>query len=86
MYPKYAASLLAANDFCRSSLAAGLVMAGHPLFVNLGIGPGISLLAGLATLCIIPLLLIYRYGAWLRSKSRFTDMSPEERAGLQGQA
>ncbi|KAJ1024854.1 hypothetical protein NDA16_002894 [Ustilago loliicola] len=76
VYPKYAASLLAANDFCRSSLAAGFVMFGHPLFKNLGIGPGISLLAGLTVLCIPALLLLYKYGELLRSKSKFADNGP----------
>ena len=79
VYPKYAASLLAANDFCRSSLAAGFVMAGRPLFKNLGIGGGVSLLAGLTCLCVPLLLLLYRYGAWLRSKSEFASTSADVR-------
>ncbi len=70
-YPKYSASLLAANDFCRSSLAAGFVMSGRPMFVQLGIGGGVSLLAGLTCVCIPALLLLYRYGPLLRSKSKF---------------
>lgn len=74
MYPKYSASLLAANDFCRSSLATGFIMAGRPLFKNLGIGGGVSLIAGLTVLCIPALLLLYRYGAYLRSKSKFAGM------------
>lgn len=76
VYPKYAASLLAANDFCRSTLAAGFVMFGHPLFKNLDIGPGVSLLAGLAVLCVPALLALYRYGALLRSKSKFAEKEP----------
>ncbi|GAC96095.1 cycloheximide resistance protein [Pseudozyma hubeiensis SY62] len=74
MYPKYSASLLAANDFCRSSLATGFIMAGRPLFKNLGIGGGVSLIAGLTVLCIPALLLLYRHGAYLRSKSNFAGM------------
>ncbi|SPO28998.1 probable FLR1 - Putative H+ antiporter involved in multidrug resistance [Ustilago trichophora] len=77
VYPKYAASLLAANDFCRSSLAAGFVMVGRPLFKNLGIGKGVSLLAALACLCVPLLVLLYRYGAWLRAKSRFASPPAE---------
>lgn len=77
VYPKYAASLLAANDFSRSSLAAGFVMVGQPLFKNLGIGKGVSLLAGLACLCVPLLVLLHRYGAWLRGKSRFASPSAE---------
>src|ERR1700759_1143937 len=37
-YPQYAASLFAANDLCRSALAAGSIIFAHPLYVNLGIG------------------------------------------------
>ncbi|SOV05583.1 uncharacterized protein UDID_06429 [Ustilago sp. UG-2017a] len=73
VYPKYAASLLAANDFCRSTLAAGFVMSGHPLFKNLGVGPGVSLLAGLTVLCVPALLLLYKHGELLRSKSKFIE-------------
>ncbi|KAJ1020564.1 hypothetical protein NDA13_005879 [Ustilago tritici] len=79
VYPKYAASLLAANNFCRSTLAAGFVMSGHPLFKNLGVGPGVSLLAGLTVLCVPALLLLYKYGELLRSKSKFTE---KERASF----
>jgi DHA1 family multidrug resistance protein-like MFS transporter len=75
MYPKYSASLLAANDFCRSSLATAFIMAGRPLFKNLGIGGGVSLIAGLACVCVPLLLLLYRFGAYLRSKSKFAGMS-----------
>lgn len=46
-YPQYAASLFAANDLCRSAFAAGAILYAHPLYVNLGIGKGISVLAGL---------------------------------------
>ncbi len=70
-YPKYSASLLAANDFCRSSLAAGFIMAGRPMFEKLGIAGGVSLLAGLTCLCVPALILLYHYGPLLRSKSKF---------------
>lgn len=75
MYPKYSASLLAANDFCRSSLATAFIMAGRPLFKNLGIGGGVSLIAGLACVCVPLLLLLYRFGPYLRSKSKFAGIS-----------
>jgi DHA1 family multidrug resistance protein-like MFS transporter len=71
VYPKYGASLLAGNDFCRSSLAAGFVLFGRPLFINLGIGGGVSLLAGLTCLCIPGIVLLYIFGASLRAKSKF---------------
>jgi DHA1 family multidrug resistance protein-like MFS transporter len=44
---------------------------GHALFVNLGLGPGCTLLAGLSIIMIPPLYLLYRYGAKLRVKSKY---------------
>ncbi|KAI9670012.1 MAG: hypothetical protein M1831_007048 [Alyxoria varia] len=70
-YPQYAASLFAANDTWRSCLAAGSIIYGHPLFVNLGIGPGVSLLGGLAAGGVIGIWLLWFYGAKLRARSKF---------------
>jgi DHA1 family multidrug resistance protein-like MFS transporter len=72
-YPDYAASLFAANDFCRSALAAGCIMFAHPLYVNLGIGRGVSVLAGISVFGIIGMYLIYFFGAQLRARSKFTQ-------------
>jgi len=54
-YPEYAASLFASNDICRSMLAFGAVLFGRPMYSNLGIGPGSSLLAGLSFLGVVSL-------------------------------
>ncbi|KAH7364305.1 major facilitator superfamily domain-containing protein [Rhexocercosporidium sp. MPI-PUGE-AT-0058] len=70
-YPKYAASLFAANDFARSSVAAAAILFSRPLFINLGVGPGVSLLGGLTIVCAVLLFLLYKYGAVLRARSRF---------------
>lgn len=70
-YPPYAASLFAANDFCRSSLAAGSILFAHPLFANLGVGKGVSLLASLTCACVAGLWALYYFGAKLRARSRF---------------
>ncbi|KAF2200847.1 benomyl/methotrexate resistance protein [Delitschia confertaspora ATCC 74209] len=70
-YPQYAASLFAGNDFLRSSLAAGAIHFSRPLFGNLGVGKGVSLLAGLTTGCCVGIFVLYFYGAKLRAKSRF---------------
>ncbi|KAL2849283.1 major facilitator superfamily transporter [Aspergillus pseudodeflectus] len=70
-YPMYAASLFAANDFFRSAMACGSVLYARPMFNNLGIGRGISLLGGLSTLGIIGIFLLYQYGSVLRTKSKF---------------
>lgn len=70
-YPQYSASLFAGNDFVRSTLAAGAVHFSRPLFINLGVGPGISLLAGLTCGCIFGVYALYFFGAKLRARSRF---------------
>jgi DHA1 family multidrug resistance protein-like MFS transporter len=72
-YPKYAASLFAGNDISRASMAAGSVLYARPLFVNLGIGKGVSTLAGLSVMGIIGTFLIYWFGAGLRARSKFAD-------------
>ncbi|KAK5796019.1 hypothetical protein VI817_005304 [Penicillium citrinum] len=70
-YPMYAASLFAANDFFRSALACGSVLFAHPLFGNLGVARGVSLLGGLSVIGIIGIWLLYFYGARLRALSKF---------------
>lgn len=70
-YPQYSASLFAFNDFARSSIAAGAIHFSTPMFHNLGIGRGGSLLGGLMVMGIIGIWTLWYKGAWLRSKSRF---------------
>jgi DHA1 family multidrug resistance protein-like MFS transporter len=72
-YPKYAASLFAGNDLVRSSVASGSILFARPLFVNLGIGKGVSVLAGLSTLGIFGMIAIYLTGAKLRARSKFAQ-------------
>ncbi|RDW94179.1 MFS transporter [Aspergillus mulundensis] len=72
-YPRYAASLFAANDFARSSLAAGAIMFSRPMFLNLGIAWGISLLALLDVVCCVLLFGLWRYGGVLRGRSKFAE-------------
>jgi MFS transporter, DHA1 family, multidrug resistance protein len=70
-YPQYAASLFAANDLCRSALAAGSIIYAHPLYINLGIGRGISLLGGLLVGGVIGIWALWYFGAALRARSKF---------------
>ena len=70
-YSGYAASLFAANGFLRSVAAAGAIHFARPMFDNLGVGWGVSILAGISTLGIVGILVIYRYGKKLRAKSKF---------------
>ena len=70
-YPQYAASLFAANDFFRSALACGSILFAHPLFQNLGVDKGTSVLGGLSVIGIIGIWLLFFYGAKLRALSKF---------------
>ncbi|RMD42817.1 hypothetical protein DV735_g2302, partial [Chaetothyriales sp. CBS 134920] len=67
----YAASLFAGNDFARSSMAAGAIHYSRPMFLNLGVGPAVSLLAGLTFAGVIGIYALYFFGANLRARSRF---------------
>lgn len=70
-YPQYSASLFAANDFARSALATGAILFARPLFLNLGVGRGVSLLGGLTVIGIIGIWALYYYGAALRARSKY---------------
>jgi DHA1 family multidrug resistance protein-like MFS transporter len=72
-YPKYAASLFAGNDLTRSSMACGSILFARPLFVNLGIAKGVSLLAGLSIAGIVGTITLYLVGAKLRARSSFAE-------------
>lgn len=77
-YPQYAASLFAGNDFFRSALAFGSILFAGPLYGNLGVARGTSLLGGLSTIGILGIFLLYAYGARLRAMSKFAVSSSEE--------
>ncbi|KAI1396581.1 major facilitator superfamily transporter [Hypoxylon fuscum] len=70
-YPKYAASLFAGNDFFRSALAFASILFARPLFDNLGVARGTSLLGGLSTIGIVGIWALYYFGARLRRLSKF---------------
>ena len=70
-YPQYAASLFAGNDFFRSALACGSIMFARPLFLNLGVDEGVTLLACLSTLGVVGIFVLYYYGHKLRARSKF---------------
>ncbi|KAH7094278.1 multidrug transporter [Paraphoma chrysanthemicola] len=70
-YPQYAASLFAGNDFCRSLFAFGAVLFSRPMYIDMGIGKGISILGGLSVIGIIGMYLLWHYGAKLRARSKF---------------
>jgi MFS transporter, DHA1 family, multidrug resistance protein len=70
-YPQYAASLFAANDLCRSALAAGSILYARPLYINLGIGSGVSVLAGLLCGGVAGVWALWYWGESLRKRSKF---------------
>lgn len=72
-YPKHANSLFAGNDLVCSAMAAGSILYARPLFINLGIGKGVSVLGGLSTLGIIGMVAISLISAKLRAKSKFAQ-------------
>lgn len=51
----------------RSLVACGLPLAVRPMFDNLGVGPGCSLLGGIAALALPVPWLLLRYAAVLRT-------------------
>jgi hypothetical protein len=68
-YPQYAASALASNDFVRSLFGAGMPLASQPLFHNLGVAWGNTILGCCGVLFVpLPWVLI-RLGPWLRERS-----------------
>lgn len=71
-YPKYVASLFAANDFARSMLAAGFVQFSRSMYVDLGIGKGVTVIAGLSGVGVAGMYGLYYFGASLRARSKFT--------------
>jgi len=77
-YPQYAASLFAGNDLVRSFFAFGSVLFSRSMYLNLGIGKGVSLLGGLSILGWIGMYLLYIYGAKLRARSKFAIHADEK--------
>lgn len=71
VYPQYAASLFAGNDFARSSLAFAAVLFSRPMFLGMGVDAGVSLLGALTAVCIAGIFVLYFYGDRLRARSRF---------------
>ncbi|BGP30830.1 hypothetical protein JCM10296v2_002587 [Rhodotorula toruloides] len=73
IYPNYAASNLAGNNFLRSVFASVFPLFGARYYKVLGIGGGCSLLAGVSILMIPLLYAIIRFGDRLRARSHFTE-------------
>jgi DHA1 family multidrug resistance protein-like MFS transporter len=70
-YPQYAASIFAANDFLRSALACRSILFARPLFINLGIAKGVSVLGGFSVIFFFGMLGLWTFGAKMRARSKF---------------
>ncbi|KAI4245433.1 MAG: hypothetical protein L6R40_002493 [Gallowayella cf. fulva] len=69
-YPDYAASVLAGNDFMRSSFGAGFPLFATAMYKNEGIGWASSILGFLAIVFIPIPFVLYKYGERLRKVSK----------------
>ena len=74
-YAVYAASAVAANTILRSFLAAAFPLVAKPMFHNLGIGPAMSILGGVAALAIPVPFIFMKYGLVLRKMSKFAPVT-----------
>jgi DHA1 family multidrug resistance protein-like MFS transporter len=72
-YPQHIASLFAGNSVWRSGVAGGAVVFARPLFIDLGVDKGVTLLAGLGVGGVFGILAIYVYGKKLRARSKFAQ-------------
>ncbi|KAK0473857.1 hypothetical protein IW261DRAFT_658008 [Armillaria novae-zelandiae] len=68
-YPVYATLVLAGNDLFCSTVASVFPLFGHAFFVNLGLGPGSTLLAGISFLLMPVFWSLWKWGhvLWRRS-------------------
>lgn len=72
-YPRYSASLFAMNDFARSTLAFAAILWAGPLYQNLGVAKGTSLVGALTAACIFGIFSLFLFGSKLRKRSRFAE-------------
>ncbi|KIW53190.1 hypothetical protein PV05_08782 [Exophiala xenobiotica] len=72
-YLQYAASLFAGNSVMRSATACASAIFARPLFINLGVHRGVSVLAGLSVMGIFGTTVIYIFGKQLRARSKFAQ-------------
>jgi DHA1 family multidrug resistance protein-like MFS transporter len=71
-YPQYTASLFSGNGFVRGSMAFAGVLWSQPLYHNLGVAWGMTLMGCCCALCIIGIFTLYFYGHVFRAQSKFT--------------
>ncbi|KAJ6104646.1 hypothetical protein N7523_010966 [Penicillium sp. IBT 18751x] len=72
-YPKYAASVLAGNDFLRSSFGGAFPLFATQMFLNLGVGWACTLLGCLSLLFLPYPFVLYKFGKKIRNRSRYAQ-------------
>ncbi|KJZ72783.1 hypothetical protein HIM_07858 [Hirsutella minnesotensis 3608] len=71
-YVMYAASAIAANTIVRSACGAAAPLFTPQMFVAMGVGPGGSVIGGVAALLAVIPFLFYKYGKQIRERSKFS--------------
>lgn len=71
IYPRYAASIFAANSLSRSAFAFAAILFSRPMYLSLGVDGGVSLLAGCMVVCSLGIMALWMWGKKLRERSRF---------------
>ncbi|EKM61877.1 uncharacterized protein PHACADRAFT_84680 [Phanerochaete carnosa HHB-10118-sp] len=70
-YPRHVASVMASNDLYRSLIGAAFPLFSTAYFNNLGVGPALSIIGGIAVFMLPIPFLLHRYGAKIRSWSTY---------------
>lgn len=79
-YTVQSASAIAANSVARYAFSAAVPLFTQQMFGALDVGPGGSLIAGVATLLSVVPFVFWKYGKQIRRRSRFAEkVDPEER-------
>lgn len=72
-YTKYAASVLAGNDFLRSCFGGAFPLFATQMFLNLGVGWACTLLGCLTVLFVPYPFLLYKFGKKIRNCSKYAQ-------------
>ncbi|KAL3455187.1 MFS general substrate transporter [Aspergillus heterothallicus] len=76
-YPQYIASLFSGNGFVRCSVAFAGVLWSQPLYYNLGVAWGMTLMGCCCVVCVAGIFALYFFGHVLRAKSRFAVVNKQ---------
>ncbi|KAK5134701.1 hypothetical protein LTR08_006216 [Meristemomyces frigidus] len=74
-YESFAASALASITLIRYVVAGGMTIVGVPFYQNMGVQYTMTILGSLSALLVPVPYVFYRYGPWIRSKSKYAIKS-----------